>query len=169
MSQTRRWKSIGYKQVLLVLSIAALPLIFSLAGCGEKKVSDIIDEAEQKIAEKIDDHEITLGELVCPITPDNAGDAAPEGLVLANVEVTVKNNSEVPYVADSSNFKLEDENGTLYDAVEYDGPGAMPSYETIGEGEEVTGIVVFEVPADANPVAVVEELTIGEPKRVELP
>ena len=159
----------GRFNLMVILVLATVPLMFGLAGCGEEDVSDIIDDVEKKINEEIGDHEITLGELVYPFTPDNAENAAPEGKVLANVEVTVKNGSDVPYVANWDNFKLEDEDGTLYDSVEYDGPGAMPSFETIDKDEEIVGIVLFEVPPEADPVAVIEELAIGEAKRVELP
>lgn len=163
--------------LLAVILAAALLLTASLtlAGCGstDEAVDQALDEVTEDLQQVIEDttaHSVTVTGFTCPIPSDEDTGEAATGNIFASVNVKIKNESDNEIFVGAGNFSLEDANGTLYDAkATYNGANAIGAAETIAPGEELEGLLVFEVPEDAEPKVLVEDAIAGESIRVDLP
>lgn len=160
---------------LLVMALLTAPLPILAAGCGDtdKSVEEALNEAADDIQQAIEEataHTVEVTGFTCPIPEDDNTGTADEGNVFASVNVKIKNDSDEEVIVSSASFSIEDEDGTMYDSsILYDGPNAIGAADTLAPGEELEGILVFEVPAEAKPKVLVEETFVGEPVRVDLP
>jgi hypothetical protein len=177
---TIRGKFTVSRLLVIILALAAVPLMVGLVGCGddEDSVSEVINEAVDEIDETIDeavddvtgDTTTEVTGFTCPVTPDaDTGELDSSANVFASVNVTIKNEGDSEQVTGSSNYKLEDEDGTLYDAnISFAGANALGAAETLAAGDEISGVLIFEVPSGAKPKYLVEESLAGD-TRTELP
>lgn len=160
---------------LLVLTMLLVPVAAVIVGCGdeEKTAEEIINKAADEVndvIEKSTAHTVTVTGFTCPIPTDDATGETEPGNVFASVNVKIRNDSESDLLISSANFSLEDEDGTLYEAsVLYDGPSAIGAADNIAPGEEIEGVLIFEVPSDSKPKVLVEDNPIGETIREDLP
>jgi len=161
--------------LLLILALATVPMVIGLAGCGddEEELEEALEQVDDAIDDAINeamDHSVEVTGFTCPIPTDSTTGEPEAGNVLASVSVTIKNDSDSEYVTGAGDFSLEDQSGTVFDSdIFYDGDDALGVALNIPPGEEVSGRLVFEVPADAKPMYLVEDTFIADPNKIELP
>ncbi|MHB1002303.1 MAG: DUF4352 domain-containing protein [Thermoleophilia bacterium] len=137
-----------------------------LTGCGDD--SDVTPGDAQLGALEIR-YSVAVTELTCPIDTDDDIASPASGMQYARLMVEVTNESSQELIVSPANLQLEATDGARYDFdLEYEDADILPTVVTISPGASVTGAVVFQLPLDAEPAALIEEFR-GRQTRVELP
>lgn len=146
----------------LFLTLAAL----LTTGCGDDSNQTAGDAQLGALEIK---YTVDVTELVYPLEPGGDVAAPANGMNYAWLMVEVTNESSQELIVSPANLQLEATDGMRYVFdLEFEEDNIMPTVVTISPGASAAGAVVFQLPLDTGPAALVEELR-GRQTRVELP
>lgn len=155
------WRAPALAAMILMVTAALLT-----TGCGDDG-KDTAGDAQLGALEIR--YSVAVTELVYPLDTGDDIATPASGMHYARLLIEVTNESSQELVVSPANLQLEATDGARYDFdLEYEDDDIMPTVVTISPGASSTGAVVFQLPLDAKPAALVEELR-GRQTRVELP
>ncbi|RJQ47151.1 MAG: DUF4352 domain-containing protein [Gaiellales bacterium] len=159
-----KWNLTARPGIMLAAALVVAAALWS--GCGgEEEPSG----GDAQLGELETRHVIEVSGVEFPLEGGDGMPSPDSGMQFALIDVAIINESSRELVVSAASLQLETDDGSTYGFdLEFEGESILPALSTIGPGGEASGSLVFQIPLDARPTALIDTIGGGQ-DRIELP